>query len=134
MHNTQTYFIILQRLCVTDISQLISSPRAIYWYPLPSDWFKVNIDGAVNGCPGTLSAGGIFRISNGYSVGSFTVLLGSKFSFEAELMAAIIALRYAITVYYSPLWIESDLAFMIRLIQHKSLEVPWHLRLDWHLF
>ena len=83
MHYTQSNLIFLQCLCVTSIPQPIAAPCAICCYPLPTYWFKVNIDGAAKWCPGSLGAGGIFRISNGYSVGSFIVPLGSKFSFKA---------------------------------------------------
>ena len=60
--------------------------------------------------------GGIFHLSNGYSVGSFVTPLGCKFTFKAELMAVVVAVRYAIQFNCNLLWIESDSVNIVRLI------------------
>ena len=65
-------------------------------------------------------AGGIFRLSNGYSVGSFASPLSCKFACEAELWAVLITVKHAV---------QFNIA---RIIQNRSCEVSWNLHKDWH--
>ena len=89
----------------------------------------MNTDGVAKGCPGLGGAGGIFRISNGFSVGAFAIPLGSCFAFDAELHDVMVAVRFAVRYNFSPLWIESDSTTIIKLIHSQSGVSEWCCRL-----
>ena len=62
------------------------------WNPPPQGWLKVNIDDATHGSPGHSGYNGIFRTCRGFVKSCFSIYLGKKFAFEAEMMGLILTL------------------------------------------
>ncbi|KAK2655102.1 hypothetical protein Ddye_008154 [Dipteronia dyeriana] len=69
--------------------------RSVIWSPPAPGWTKVNTDGAALSSPGAGGCGGIFRNCRAFVKGCFTVSLDHVFAFEAELLAASIAINFA---------------------------------------
>ncbi|CAN6545200.1 unnamed protein product [Malus baccata var. baccata] len=67
----------------------------VLWHPPPSSWVKVNTDGLAKGNPGPAACGGVFRDSAGYFLGGYSLCLGHRTSFYAELHAVILAVELA---------------------------------------
>ena len=103
MSNSQNDLIVLRKLRIHRMTPeaLISLP--VSWCPSRLSWFKVNSDGASNGAPGPSGAGGIFRIFNGKSIGTFVVTLGIQFAFQVELQAVMRAVQIAVHFHFHPL-------------------------------
>lgn len=93
-------------------------------------WFKVNIDGAALGSPGTAAGGGIFRNHLGDFIGGFVVSLGITFAFRAELLATMYAIELSYRYGWRSLWLESDSEMVVKAFANHSI-VPWDLRNRW---
>ena len=83
------------------------------------------------GTPGLTSAGGIFRVHDGYAIASFAIPLGPNFAHEVELLAVIFAIEKAWSMRLSLVWFESDSLYVVRLLHSKSSLVPWSVRKKW---
>ncbi|KAK3194054.1 hypothetical protein Dsin_025364 [Dipteronia sinensis] len=68
---------------------------SVVWSPPAPGWIKVSISGAALGSPGVGGCGGVFRTCRSFVKAYFAVPLGRVFAFEAELLAASLALNYA---------------------------------------
>ncbi|XP_057811426.1 uncharacterized protein LOC131025643 [Salvia miltiorrhiza] len=103
----------------------------VHWWPPVGPWIKVNTDGSAMGAPGSIAAGGVFRDHWGWVRGCFHFKGGTGFAFEAELLAVIYAIMIAHHRGWYMLWIESDSAYIVRLLNSRSLDVPWHFMATW---
>ncbi|KAK2646289.1 hypothetical protein Ddye_021484 [Dipteronia dyeriana] len=65
------------------------------WSPPAPGWTKVNTDGAVFSSPGAEGCGDIFRNCKAFVKGCLAIPLDHVFAFEAELLAASIAINFA---------------------------------------
>lgn len=77
------------------------------------------------GAPGLATCGGVFRNSRGFVQGCFSIKMGIAFAFEAELLAAILAIEAAAERNWCHLWLECDSTYVVNLLKSKSKEVPW---------
>jgi ribonuclease HI len=114
----------------------IHQPRQSYlleviWQPPLFDWLKCNIDGAVVGCPGSASCGGVFRNHSSDFVLGFAEPLGLATSYFAELCGAMRAIEIAFQNDWHNIWIESDSTLVVSAFQSPHREVPWVLRNRW---
>ncbi|KAK3184879.1 hypothetical protein Dsin_032165 [Dipteronia sinensis] len=69
--------------------------RSVVWSPPASGWIKVNTDGTSLGLPSVGGYRGIFRTCRSFVKACFAVPLGQVSAFEAELLAASLAVNYA---------------------------------------
>ncbi|KAK3198527.1 hypothetical protein Dsin_021942 [Dipteronia sinensis] len=94
MRNCVDYLLILRRF---DLGRPVRAPviMSVIWLPLTPGWIKVNTDGAVLSSPGVGGYGGVFRNCQTFVKGCFAVHLGQVFAFEAELLAALMAINFA---------------------------------------
>ncbi|XP_055962061.1 uncharacterized protein LOC130015619 [Mercurialis annua] len=103
----------------------------VSWKPPPSNWMKVNTDGAALGAPGLAGAGGIFRNYRGFVQRCFAIPLGICFAYEAEMVAVIYAIQEAWRVGWNNIWIECDSLVIVNAIKGGNLAVPWKWKLAW---
>ncbi|KAK3226250.1 hypothetical protein Dsin_006112 [Dipteronia sinensis] len=94
MRNCVDDLLILRRfdLCGHPARALII--KSVIWSPPALGWIKVNTDDAILSSPGTRGCGGVFRNCRAFVKGCFAVPLGQVFGFEAELLAASMAINY----------------------------------------
>ncbi|CAL1373591.1 unnamed protein product [Linum trigynum] len=67
----------------------------IAWKPPTAGWLKMNTDGAAQGCPGIITAGGVLRDTYGDWKGGFCSKIGSGTALLAELWGIYHGLDYA---------------------------------------
>ncbi|KAK2646849.1 hypothetical protein Ddye_022044 [Dipteronia dyeriana] len=60
--------------------------------------------------------------------GCFAVPLDHVFGFEAELLAASIAINFAWQNGWHRIWLESDSSYVVQLLSSRSEQVPWQIR------
>ncbi|XP_065881606.1 uncharacterized protein [Euphorbia lathyris] len=121
------------------LSCLLASPRPplapniipVHWLKPPPGWIKVNVDGSAFGTPGEAGAGGIFRNYRGFPNGCFAFSTPLSFAYMAELRAAIFAIELAWETNWHQLWVESDSIYVVNLLRHRSIDVPWSIRQEW---
>ncbi|CAN6572428.1 unnamed protein product [Malus baccata var. baccata] len=89
----------------------------VRWHPPHFSWVKVNTDGLAKGNPGPAACGGVFRDSAGYFLGGFSLSLGHRTSFYAELHAVILAVELAHCNIMFCFWI-----FLSPLVSPDTLE------------
>ena len=104
----------------------------VLWHPPPFSWVKVNTDGLAKGNPGPAACGGVFRDSAGYFLGGFSLSLGHRTSFYAELHAVILAIELAHARGWQNLWLESDSSSVISCFASGSFSPPWSLQTRWN--
>ncbi|XP_057811499.1 uncharacterized protein LOC131025725 [Salvia miltiorrhiza] len=104
---------------------------SVFWWPPDIGWIKVNTDGSASAAPGLISAGGVFRDHRAFVCGCFHIKGGSGFAFEAELLAVITAIAIAHGRGWRRIWLEADSTYVVRLLQQRSMEVPWRFRAYW---
>ncbi|KAK3188082.1 hypothetical protein Dsin_027643 [Dipteronia sinensis] len=68
--------------------------RSVIWSPPAPSWIKVNTDGTALSSPSVGGCGGVFRNRKAFVNGCFAVPLGQVFAFEAELLAASMAINF----------------------------------------
>ena len=103
----------------------------VSWNLPAQGWIKVNIDGSARGAPGRSGCGGVFRTSRGFVKGCFSVFLGIKYAFEAELFGFMIAMEIAEKFGWNTLWLETDSTYVVLLVKNNSQKVPWRFRSRW---
>ncbi|KAL8513845.1 hypothetical protein ACS0TY_013095 [Phlomoides rotata] len=96
----------------------------IRWQPPPLRFIKVNVDRGVDGAPGRLSGGGVFRDSFGVFRGCFAVDHGSGFAFKAELATTFFAIEIACEKGWANLWLESDSTYVVNVLRNCQSIVP----------
>ena len=101
------------------------------WLGPSPRWVKINCDGAAIGSPGRAATGGLCRDFTGSAIFSFASPVGVRFAFEAELLAVSLAVDKAFQLKLSPVWIESDSFYVIKLLHSRSAAVPWQVRSSW---
>ncbi|KAK0608113.1 hypothetical protein LWI29_025664 [Acer saccharum] len=105
--------------------------KSVIWSPPAPGWIKVNTDGAASSSPGVGGCGGVFRNCRAFVKGCFAVPLGQVFAFEAELIAASMAINFAWQNGWHRLWLESDSSYVVQLLSSRSKQVPWRIRQVW---
>ncbi|XP_057774811.1 uncharacterized protein LOC130993790 [Salvia miltiorrhiza] len=103
----------------------------VHWWPSVHHWIKVNTDGSALGSPGIIAAGGVFRDNWAVVRGCFHIKGGVGFAFEAELLAIITAINIAHSRQWLHLWIESDSTYVVRLLESRTMAVPWRFIASW---
>ena len=63
--------------------------------------------------------------------GCFAIPLGQVFAFEAELLAASMAINFAWQNGWHRLWLESDSSYVVQLLSSRFEQVPWRIRQVW---
>ncbi|XP_057803279.1 uncharacterized protein LOC131018582 [Salvia miltiorrhiza] len=104
---------------------------SVSWWPPVEDWIKVNTDGAASGAPGDIAAGGVYRDKFCVVRGSFHLKGGKGYAFEAELLAVITAVAIAHSRGWHKLWLEADSLYVVKLLEDRSLAVPWCFYAAW---
>lgn len=75
------------------------------WLLPPEGWHKGNFDGTSKGNPGPLGCGSIIRNSNGDSVVSFSMPLGTQTNHVAEARAACETVKVAYEMGAKNIWL-----------------------------
>ncbi|KAI9186202.1 hypothetical protein LWI28_014797 [Acer negundo] len=83
------------------------------------------------GSPGFGGCGVIFRNCRAFVKGCFAIPLGQVFAFEAELLAASLAINFAWKNGWHRLWLESDSSYVVQLLSSRFEIVPWRVRQAW---
>ncbi|KAK3222115.1 hypothetical protein Dsin_009140 [Dipteronia sinensis] len=94
--------------------------RSVIWSPPAPGWMKVNTDGAALSSPGVGGCGGVFRNCRAFVKGCFAVPLGQVFAFEAQLLAASMAINLAWQNGWHRIWLESDSSYLVHLLTSRS--------------
>ncbi|KAM1823097.1 hypothetical protein ACFX14_025043 [Malus domestica] len=123
---------LLVSLGISPNSYKAPSIVPVLWLPPPFSWVKVNTDGLAKGNPGPAACGGVFRDSAGYFLGGFSLSLGHRTSFYAELHAVILAIELAHARGWQNLWLESDSSSVISCFASGSFSPPWSLQTCWN--
>ena len=131
MKNCQEDLIILHNLRIKGRPPDGPSIIPVKWNLPPSGWIKVNIDGAARGSPGKAGCGGIFRTCRGFIKGCFSLFLGTRLAFEAEIMGFILAIEFAYKFKWKNLWVETDSTYIVALFKDSTISMPWELRNRW---
>ncbi|XP_057803511.1 uncharacterized protein LOC131018823 [Salvia miltiorrhiza] len=131
MANTWEDLSILKKIGIKGRAAIPPDFINVYWWPPSNHWIKVNTDGSALGAPGKIAAGGVFRDNHSTVRGCFHKKGGIGYAFEAELLAVITAIQYANDRNWFYLWLESDSTYIVRLIQDRSLLVPWRFMASW---
>ncbi|KAK2638168.1 hypothetical protein Ddye_025963 [Dipteronia dyeriana] len=95
MRNCVDDLLILRRFDLRGRPTRTPVIRSVIWSPPTPGWTKVNTDGTALSSPGDGGCGGIFRNCRAFVKGCFAVPLDHVFTFEAELLAASIAINFA---------------------------------------
>ncbi|KAK2663348.1 hypothetical protein Ddye_001922 [Dipteronia dyeriana] len=122
------------RNCVDDLlilhrfglcSRPLKAPviKSVVWSPPVPEWIKVNTDGAALHSPGVGGCGGVFRTCRSFVKACFAVPIGHVFAFEAELLAASLAINYAWNLGWHRIWLESDSSYIVQLLSVRSDQV-----------
>ena len=77
---------------------------------------------------GKAGCGGIFRTCRGFIKGCFSLFLGTRLAFEAEIMGFILAIEFAYKFKWKNLWVETDLTYIVALFKDSTISMPWELR------
>lgn len=104
------------------------------WRPPAAGWYKVNVDGSFDGSPGMIFGGAIFRNSRGFFVAAFSRPVGWGLPLEAELAAALWAVRFAFNRGWLRLWLETNSEMVVRFLNAPHTVIPWRLRSLWREF
>ncbi|KAK3184880.1 hypothetical protein Dsin_032166 [Dipteronia sinensis] len=95
MRNCVDDLLILRRFSLSGRLGRALVIRSVVWSPPASGWIKVNTDGTSLGLPSVGGYRGIFRTCRSFVKACFAVPLGQVSAFEAELLAASLAVNYA---------------------------------------
>ncbi|KAK2650226.1 hypothetical protein Ddye_017715 [Dipteronia dyeriana] len=124
MRNCIDDLLILHRFDLCGIQARAHVIRSVIWSPPAPGWTKVNIDGAALSSPGAGGCGGIFHNFRAFVKGCFAVPLDHVFAFEAELLAASIAINFAWQNGWHQIWLKSDSSYVVQLLSYRSEQVP----------
>ncbi|KAK3204772.1 hypothetical protein Dsin_018818 [Dipteronia sinensis] len=131
MHNCVDDLLILHRFGLRGRPGKVLVIRSVVWSPPTPGWIKVNTDSAALGSPGVESCGGVFQTCRSFVKVCFAVPLGQVFAFEAELLAASLAINYAWNLGWHRIWLESDSSYVLQLLSIRSDQVTWRVRQAW---
>ena len=131
MHNCVDDLLILRRFDLLGRPARAPNIKSVIWSPPAPGWIKVNTDGAASCSPGVGGCGGVFRNCRAFVKGCFVSPLGQVFAFEAELIAASMAINFAWQNGWHRLWLESDSSYVVQLLSSRFEQVPWRIRQAW---
>ncbi|KAK3221823.1 hypothetical protein Dsin_008848 [Dipteronia sinensis] len=123
MHNCVDDLLILRRFGLSGRPGKAPVIRSVVWSPPAPGWIKVNTEGAALGSPGVGGCGGVFWTCRSFVKACFAVPLGQVFAFEAELLAASLAINYAWNLGWHRIWLESDSSYVVQLLSIRSDQV-----------
>ncbi|XP_057775108.1 uncharacterized protein LOC130994090 [Salvia miltiorrhiza] len=130
-NNSWFDYLILRRIGVETRAAPPPSMIEVHWWPPVGPWMKVNTDGSALGAPGSIAAGRVYRDHRGWVRGCFHFKRGLGFAFETELLAVIYVITIAHHKDWRHLWLEADLAYVVRLLNSHSLDIPWRFLASW---
>lgn len=108
------------------IQQQGKKTRSAKWSLPAAGIWKVNVDGAARGSPGTCGIGGILRNARNEIKGFFSKNLGIGYAFEAETMAVLEALSLCHQHCIQNIIVESDSTIVVGWINSRRNR-PWKL-------
>ncbi|KAF3449531.1 hypothetical protein FNV43_RR10260 [Rhamnella rubrinervis] len=120
IHNSVSDLLAFRSLGVTGVVSRASQIILVVWSPLPMGLLKVNTNGAADGCLGPDGCDGYFVTSRGFINGSFVVPLDSCYTFESELLGAIITIECARDFGWDHLWLECDSTYVANLLIRRE--------------
>ena len=123
MQNSADELLTLWRLQVDG--RLTKAPIWRSFGAPPPGWLKVNTDGAAFGGRCLIGCAGVFRRCRGFFKSSFAILIGICFAFEVDLAADVHVIEYAKFFSWKRLWLESDSAYLMALLNSRSRLVSW---------
>jgi ribonuclease HI len=94
------------------------------------DWVKVNTDGSFKSGD-RAGIGGVFRDHSGVAIGAFASRSYFASSIAAEILAVIEAIRIAWVRDWHNVWLETDSAFVVHVLNSTTMVVPWSLQVEW---
>ncbi|KAK3199350.1 hypothetical protein Dsin_022765 [Dipteronia sinensis] len=99
------------------------------WFGRPPapEWIKVNTDGVALGSPGMGGCRGVFLTCRSFVKACFAVPLDQVIAFEAELLAASLAINYVWNLGWHRIWLESDSSYVVHLLLIRSDQVTWRV-------
>lgn len=138
MHNFVHDLNILYRIGVFGVPRKAPRIVLVHWIPPLPSCIKVNTNGAflrnlrLSNCGFfSHSSGDVFFTHWGFFKGGFAYPMGLAFAFEAKILVIILAVEYACYFNWNNLWIESDSSYVVHLLLHRSIDVPWSLKAYW---
>lgn len=120
---------ICHRLGVPYVARPIKSMTMVRWIPPPPGVYKINVDGSTNN--GKIYAGCIIRNSMGFFVAGFSLSLGRGIALDAKILAGMHGVIFAHSRGWTDLWLESDNALSIKVLQCDGKMIPWRIRSYW---
>lgn len=105
---------------------LPSAPKFIpvFWHPPPFGWVKVNTHGSFKSGD-RVGIGGVFRDHSGVPIEAFASHSYFASSIAAEILAVIEAIRIAWVRDWNNVWLETDSALVVHLLNLTTMVVPW---------
>ncbi|KAK3221981.1 hypothetical protein Dsin_009006 [Dipteronia sinensis] len=105
--------------------------RSVIWSPPAPGWIRVNTNGAALGSPGVGGCGGVFWTCRSFVKACFKIPLSQVFAFEAELLAASLAINYPWNLGWHRIWLDNDSSYVVQLLSIRSDQVTWPIRQAW---
>lgn len=100
--------------------------QAVIWQSSPIHWTKLIADGARKGNPGETGSGGIIRSHKCDFIFTFAMLLDKCTYIFSEAKAIPLEIQHAKRLGIISLWIESDSAVLINVL-NKLSDDPWSI-------
>ncbi|EEF28490.1 conserved hypothetical protein [Ricinus communis] len=122
MHNSQSDLAILRRLRVDLAPCKVTSVISVIWFKPSLEWIKINIGGAARQAPRLSGAGGVFQNHESKAIASSINSLGISFAFEAKLVVVIFVVSKVLSFDLTPIWIECDSLYVVRLLHSRCLD------------
>ncbi|KAK4262634.1 hypothetical protein QN277_028172 [Acacia crassicarpa] len=118
----------------------LSAPKC--WLPPPSDWVKINVDGAVSQTANLAGCGGVARDSHGLWLFGFFAAIGNCTPLDSEEWAMLKGLQLAWNRGFRNVICESDSKLLVDLLNGGLsngsqsivvLQIQQLMRYDWSL-
>ncbi|GAU25880.1 hypothetical protein TSUD_164210 [Trifolium subterraneum] len=98
--------------------------KEVIWMPHLHFLTKCNTDGVSLGCPGQATCAGVFRNSQTFIMGCFTLNIGQANAFQAELIGIMHVIELVHQHGWWNLWLETD-SLMATLVYKDPSLIPW---------
>jgi len=112
-----------------------------HWQPPPTDWVKLNVDGALTVAHSIAGCGGVIRDHSGSWIVGFKRVLGSCTVIEAEQWAVYKGLKLAWDLGFKKIILESDAKNVVNMLMCSNFnrcsllvsQIQKMMTLDWEL-